>query len=70
MMEKPEHEVTHVTDKWPSNLQTTEAIAEKLGMEPYRVRDLALSGYMPHYRIDGGAPLYVLCVSTENNKNN
>jgi len=61
-MEKPQHKVSLVTNKYPNGLKTAEEIANSLsnGISVDRILELADSGYMPHYRIDGGSPLFII----------
>jgi hypothetical protein len=46
------------TADWPSGLKTVEQAAADLCIGPNRLLDLANGGFAPHYRIDGGAPLF------------
>jgi len=61
-VETPKHFVQAVTDKYPSGLKTASEIEDALksGISEARVIELANSGYMPHYRIDGGEPLFMV----------
>lgn len=47
-------------DKWPSNLVSLHTAASDLGLDENRLRELTDAGYAPHWRIDGGEPLYRL----------
>jgi len=60
VMEKPAYIITQVTDGWPSSLKTAEEICGGLGIKPERLIQLADSGYVPHWRIDNGEPLFRL----------
>lgn len=42
----------------PGGLKTAEQIAEKVAMSAERILQLANTGYMPHYRVEGGEPLF------------
>lgn len=59
---KPEHVVTHLTDSWPSALLLAEEVSERLkgAVTAERLLELAAAGYAPHYRIDGGPPMFVI----------
>ena len=57
-MEKPAHIITQITDGWPSSLKTAEDICQGIGISAERLIQLADSGYAPHWRIDGGDPLF------------
>lgn len=64
-MEKTAHKVTHHTNDplkngFPSSLIDAQGVEQSLkgGMSAARVEELAESGFMPHYRIDGGQPLF------------
>jgi hypothetical protein len=57
-MEKPAHIITQITDGWPSSLKTAEDICQGIGISAERLIQLADSGYAPHWRIDGGNPLF------------
>lgn len=59
-MEKPAHIVTHVTDGWPSSLKPANDICNVIGIAPERLIQLADSGYVPHWRVDNGPPLFRL----------
>jgi hypothetical protein len=60
MMQHPEHTITQVTDEYPVGLKTAAELATNLGdgITEARVLELAAAGYMPHYRIDSGPPLF------------
>lgn len=58
-MNKPEHEISIVTNEYPTGLKTAEETAAIFdGISGDRLRELADSGYAPHYRIDGGPALF------------
>jgi len=59
-MNLPQHNITYKTDSYPTGLKTHHEIAEVIsgGLSAERVLELADSGYIPHYRIDGGIPLF------------
>ena len=46
--------ITHILDEWPSGLINADEVADKLGVSATRITDLANSGFVPHYKIDGG----------------
>ena len=52
MMVKPEHEVTQITNEFPTNVYDADYIAEKTGVGVERLIELAEAGYIPHYKID------------------
>jgi excisionase family DNA binding protein len=52
------HLVQARVTQWPTNLLTAEEAAESTGLPVERIRDLAMSGYAPSWRIDGGEPLF------------
>ena len=53
----PLHCITAVTAKIPS-LYPVDHVAEKTGVTAERLLDLAEAGYLPHWRIDGGPPMF------------
>lgn len=56
-----QHEVTAVGQtsiKWTHGLKSLDNAALEIGVTAERLRDLANSGFAPHYRIDGGPPLF------------
>ena len=46
--------------KWPSSFKDAEDVAETLSISVEHVNSLADGGFMPHYRIDDGKPLFRL----------
>lgn len=50
--------IVHYSDKWPTGLKSSNEISEELGIEVERITDLANSGFMPHFRLEGGEPLF------------
>ena len=59
-MNPPQHSITYKTDNYPTSLKTHHEMSEAVsgGLSAERIMELADSGYMPHYRIDGGIPLF------------
>ena len=59
-MKQAEHTVTHRTSSYPANLITaTEAVESLKGVVgEERLVSLADAGYAPHFRIDGGQPMF------------
>ncbi len=55
---EPLKTVTQRCQEWPSGLVDAKAVAELLGLSEDRVRDLAVAGFWPHYRFDGGEPQF------------
>lgn len=53
----PLHCITAVTAKIPS-LYPVDHVAEKTGVTAERLLDLTEAGYLPHWRIDGGPPMF------------
>ncbi len=52
---------THYTTndaKMPTGLKTAQKISDVIGISMDRLNELTESHYIPHWRIDGGAPLY------------
>lgn len=45
-------------EEWPSLLVSADDIANDVGLPVERVTALADAGYWPHYRLDGGAPMF------------
>lgn len=45
-------------EEWPTSLVTVEEIADTCGIIVERVLALADAGYWPHYRLDGGGPMF------------
>lgn len=54
------HECVVKTRKLPTHLYDAEGIASRTCMPVARVIELADAGYLPHWRIDNRAPLFVL----------
>ena len=52
------HSVSVLTSEWPTNLKTLDEAANDLGVSLDRLRMLTDGGYAPHFRIDGGPPLF------------
>lgn len=58
-MEKTSMQITQATDEFPSGLKNAKEAAESIkGISASRLTDLADAGYAPHFRIDGGEPLF------------
>lgn len=61
-MQPQENSFTYVGPKegpsWPTSLLTAEEAAALVGVGVERLRALAESEYVPHYRIDGGEPVF------------
>lgn len=57
-MERQEHRVEALTSEWPSGLRTAAEAALDLGIGAERLSGLADGGFAPHYRIDGGPPMF------------
>lgn len=59
-MEETKFNVTHSTNDYPVGLKTADEMAEILmgDISAERLVELADSGYLPHFRIDGGAPKF------------
>jgi hypothetical protein len=55
---RPEHKIEILSSEWPSNLKSAKDAATDLGISEERLTRLADGGYAPHYRIDGGPPLF------------
>lgn len=49
---------THIFEKMPSALRTAEEISEKVNIDKGRLIELADASVCPHYRLDGGQPLF------------
>jgi len=47
-------------NRWPSSFKPATDVAEALGLSVERVNSLAAGGFMPHYRVDDGEPLFRL----------
>lgn len=52
------HSVEALTNEWPSGLLNAVEMGSKLGLSADRLLQLADAKVVPHYRIDGGAPLF------------
>lgn len=50
---------------WPTGLVSASVLAEEMGLSEQRILQLADAGYWPHYRLDGGAPLFKKSESRE-----
>lgn len=61
-MQKTPNSVMHKPNKVPSSLYTADEVSRALGswLSGERILDLAEHAYMPHYRIDGGPPIFSL----------
>lgn len=58
-MEQTSHIVMHQTNEYPSGLKTAAEMAASLDSIPEdRLNELANAGYLPHYRVDGGSPMF------------
>lgn len=60
-MEQSSETITHHArsqKEWPTGLKNSSAVADAIGITADRVDELAASGHMPHYVIDGGGRLY------------
>lgn len=58
-MEIQKYTVAHQTDEYPTGLKSASEVAEYVGaVSAERIEDLANAGYLPHYRVDGGNPLF------------
>lgn len=58
-MELPLHTIVVTTDKIPTLRNAEEAATILQGVVPSaRLAELAEAGYAPHYRVDGGPPLF------------
>ena len=54
------NEITHYTEleEYPSSLKAADQICESVSIDLERLLSLAENGIIPHWRIDGGAPLF------------
>ena len=52
-------------ETWPTGLVSSAIIATEVGLPVERVNELADSGYWPHYRFDGGEPMFKKTESKE-----
>jgi hypothetical protein len=61
-MQKLNHQEVHYMEevKWPSSLKTAEEIAPLINISVERLMELADSHFCPHWRVDGGVPLFSL----------
>ncbi len=57
-MEAPEHRIEALSSLWPVGLKSLDEAATQIGLSAARLRLLADGGYAPHYRVDGGDPLF------------
>lgn len=59
-MNELKHIEQHYTDndKWPGSLKTAEELEKDLGISAQRLNELAYGKFAPHFRIDGGVPLF------------
>jgi hypothetical protein len=60
-MERADREITQYATKetkWPSDLKPAAEIAPLVHISEERLLELAESGFVPHWRIDGGEPLF------------
>lgn len=59
-MEIVEHTIVHYAhgEKWPTNLKSAAEAADELGISEERLMELALAGYAPHWKVDGGPPQF------------
>lgn len=61
-MERSDHTIIQYApaEKWPTSLVTLDEAAASLRITAGRLSELTDAGYAPHWRIDGGAPMYRL----------
>ncbi len=52
------YKVEAVVSEYPSGLKTAEQVSAEIGLSVERLIKLADGGFAPHYRVDGGAPLF------------
>lgn len=52
------HTIIHVAADAPLGLRAAEEVAPQVGVSAARLLDLAAAGYAPHWRVDGGQPLF------------
>jgi hypothetical protein len=52
--------VAHYTATYPSSVRKASDVAKRVAISEGRLLELANSGHIPHYRIDGGEPLFSL----------
>jgi len=52
------HEIYQMTDKWPSKVESAEEMAPQVGVSAEQLLIWAEHGLCPHFRINGGAPLF------------
>lgn len=59
-MKKLQHQGIHYMEeaKWPPSLKTAEEVAPLINISVERLLELADSHFCPHWRVDGGAPLF------------
>lgn len=59
-MEATKHTVVQYThaSSWPTNLVPAAEAAAEIGIPCERLEELTAAGFAPHWRIDGGPPLY------------
>jgi hypothetical protein len=57
-IERPKHRIEAFSSEWPSGLKGLDDAARDLHPDAGRLLALANSGYVPHFRIDGGPPLF------------
>jgi hypothetical protein len=59
LSQPPLHRAVGLTPKVPA-LHPVELVADRTGVAAQRLLDLADAGYLPHWRIDGGPPMFVI----------
>ena len=47
-------------EKWPTSLKTAKEISEQLRIPEERIKELADGHFLPHWRVNGGVPLFQL----------
>jgi len=52
------HEVYVATDKWPSKLESAKQVASQVGIPADLLMSWAVQGVCPHFRVNGGEPLF------------
>ncbi len=55
---RPAHKITTLTCDFPTGLINAGEAAAKSGLSTKRLLELAADDYVPHWRIDGGEPLF------------
>lgn len=50
--------IQHISNEWPSGLKTASEMAGMCGISAEKITNLAKCGFLPHFKVDDGAPMF------------